>query len=212
MVSLQKWSKYERNGIYNHTISFCGRTCLEIKGCQEKMKKVNKTMVKRASTLVQRTTEARNMATLGEMQFQQKHIFSCKISSFFFHHFSSNHFRTVELQRRNIFFHDLFSRASAKNLSSEEEDFNIEMRLIFFSFFAAVQLRGLGVLLDVIAAVVVCIRTYLWRMSLTYSFRKNVQIGPIYTWRRICRRIVDEYSTNTRRIVNEEKFFAGEEF
>ena len=35
-------------------------------------------------------------------------------------------------------------------------------------------------------------------------------LGSIYTWRRICQRIVDEYSTNTRRILNEEKLFADE--
>ena len=36
-------------------------------------------------------------------------------------------------------------------------------------------------------------------------------LGPIYTWRRICQRILNEVSTNSRRILDEE-FFAGEEF
>ena len=38
-------------------------------------------------------------------------------------------------------------------------------------------------------------------------------LGPIYTWRRICRRILDEHSTNTwRRIFLRRAFAAGEYF
>ena len=37
-------------------------------------------------------------------------------------------------------------------------------------------------------------------------------LGPIYTWRRICQRILNEVSTNSQRILNKEFFFACEEF
>ena len=33
------------------------------------------------------------------------------------------------------------------------------------------------------------------------KFQGIGHLGPIYTWRRICRRICDEYSTNTQRII-----------
>ena len=42
--------------------------------------------------------------------------------------------------------------------------------------------------------------------------KEEIQLGPIYTWRRICRRSLDEVSTNSRRSLSEGFFFAGEVF
>ena len=58
-----------------------------------------------------------------------------------------------------------------------------------------------------------CLNWKLWAISIDLDFFVDkIYLGPIYTWRKICRRSLDEVSTKSQRRIFLRRYFVDKEF